>query len=266
MALPHSKITITDNYVCVYGAEIHYLEAGEGSLVILLNGFLGSVGQWLETMKYLAEDFYVIAISQIGFGYSDKPLLNYRIDTLVDFLSGFYQALEIERSALIGTDIGGWVATSLALQKPSLVDRLVLVDANLCSTSYLELPTCATREQTRQLLQRSFYDKDRFVNEKTLDRLFTQKVMTNDGYATQQLLKSISCGEDLLDDRLCQLTASTLIIHGREDELTPLTWSEQLLEKIPNSKFEIIDRCGHLPHVEQPEIFSQIVLEFLRSS
>ena len=93
---------IVDNSVLVYGAELHYLEAGKGSMLILLHGLGGNAWEWSSAIASLAEDFYVIALDQIGFGDSEKPFLNYRINTLVDFLHGFYQVLGINKASLIG--------------------------------------------------------------------------------------------------------------------------------------------------------------------
>ena len=219
-------------------------------------------------MKHLAEHFYVIALDQIGFGYSTKPLLNYRIGTLVDFLYGFYQALDIKQAFLVGEGVGGCVAAALALQYPKLVGQLVLVSANphwAIPEEYelLRLLPLATREQTRQLLQRLFYHKDRFVNDRQIDKLFTYKVMADDAYTTQRLTESIHRHEDTLEGRLSQLTVPTLILHGREDELASLKLSESLHRQIYKSELRIIKQCGHLPHIEQPEEFCAAVLQFL---
>jgi len=71
----------------------------------------------------------VIALDQIGFGKSDKPLLSYRVETFVDFLDGFVLALKIDRASFVGNSLGGWVAAAYALAHPERVDRLVLVDS-----------------------------------------------------------------------------------------------------------------------------------------
>ena len=77
---------VADKWATVFGAKIHYLEAGSGPVVILLHGLGGSVSNWAPTIAPLAQKYRVIAPDQIGFGKSDKPMLNYRVGTLVDFL------------------------------------------------------------------------------------------------------------------------------------------------------------------------------------
>src|SRR5947209_13637035 len=78
-----------DKTATVYGAKIHYLEAGSGPAVILLHGLGADNSSWALTIAPLAAKFRVIAPDQIGFGRSDKPMLNYRVATLVDFLDAF---------------------------------------------------------------------------------------------------------------------------------------------------------------------------------
>src|SRR5437879_5560558 len=76
-------------FATVFGEKIHYTEAGAGPTVILLHGLGGDISNWAPTIGPLAVKFHVIAIDQIGFGLSDKPLINYRVGTLVDFLDQF---------------------------------------------------------------------------------------------------------------------------------------------------------------------------------
>src|SRR5258708_16471450 len=77
----------------------------------------------------MTKSFHVFVPDQIGFGESDKPLINYRVGTLVDFLNGFYQKVGITKASLVGNSLGGWTALAFTLAHPEKVDRLVLVDS-----------------------------------------------------------------------------------------------------------------------------------------
>lgn len=113
----------------VMGKNIHYFEAGQGPVVILLHG-LGAVKEiWMLNFDALASKYHVYAIDQIGFGHSDKPLLDYKIATFVDFLHEFMQTQNIGKATLVGNSLGGWIALDFAAQYPSMVDKLVLVDS-----------------------------------------------------------------------------------------------------------------------------------------
>ena len=121
--LPPEKVAV------VFGQNIRYYEFGQGPVVILLHG-LGSVKEiWLANVGALASKYHVYAIDQIGFGHSDKPLLEYKIATFVDFLQGFMQAQNISKATLVGNSLGGWIALDFTAQHPEMVEKLVLVDS-----------------------------------------------------------------------------------------------------------------------------------------
>ncbi|HKS41714.1 MAG TPA: alpha/beta hydrolase, partial [Blastocatellia bacterium] len=120
---------VADKTATVYGVKIHYQEAGSGPVVILLHGLGGDVSNWAQTIGPLSQKYRVIVPDQIGFGRSDKPMINYRVGTLVDFLDGFYKELKLERASLVGNSLGGWTAAAYTLAHPEKVERLVLVDA-----------------------------------------------------------------------------------------------------------------------------------------
>ncbi|HXG67831.1 MAG TPA: alpha/beta fold hydrolase [Blastocatellia bacterium] len=255
--------------VTVYGAKIHYLEAGSGPVVILLHGLGGDTSNWAANIAALAQKFRVIVPDQIGFGRSDKPPLNYRVGTLVDFLDGFYKQLKIERASLVGNSLGGWTAAAFALAHPEKVERLVLVDAaGFALSEGIDPRTLnglnpSTRDAIRQLLPLIFYNKQVFASEAAVDLLLTKRVTAGDGYTIQRFIDSIVRGEDVLDNRLSAIKQPTLIIWGREDGLTPLAMGERFKKEIPSSELFIIEKCGHVPQLEKAAEFNAAVMKFL---
>jgi len=251
----------------VYGAKIHYVEAGSGAPLILIHGLADDVGIWDSIIPALSTKFRVIALDQIGFGRSDKPLLNYRVGTFVDFLDGFLTELKIDRASLLGNSLGAWVAAAFTLTHPGRVDRLVLSDAagyaGLAKTmdpramSALRL---ASREDIRYLGALTFHDK-RFYQD--IDAIFKQRVTAGDSYTVGEFLDSMVRGDDVLDNRLRMINRPTLVIWGRDDKLIPLSLGERFHKEIANSRLQIIDNCGHLPQLECPTEFSSAVLQFL---
>jgi pimeloyl-ACP methyl ester carboxylesterase len=113
----------------VFGQKIHYLEAGSGPNVILLHGLGADANNWVMNTAALAKSFHVFVPDQIGFGESDKPPINYRVGTLVDFLDGFYKKVGITKATVVGNSLGGWTAIAFTLAHPDKVERMVLVDS-----------------------------------------------------------------------------------------------------------------------------------------
>jgi 2-hydroxy-6-oxonona-2,4-dienedioate hydrolase len=260
---------VAEKFVTIYGAKIHYLEAGSGPAVILLHGLGGDVSNWLATIGPLSQKYRVIVPDQIGFGRSDKPMINYRVGTLVDFLDAFYKELKIERASLVGNSLGGWTAAAFTLAHPEKVDRLALVDAagfaltGDVNPRALNALSPSTLEGAKQLLVQIFYNKQMYASDAAAGLMLTRRMMAGDGYTIQRFIDSIVNGEDVLDKRLSAIKHPTLIIWGREDLLTPLALGERFKKEINGSELLVIEKCGHVPQLEKAAEFNAALMKFL---
>jgi pimeloyl-ACP methyl ester carboxylesterase len=258
----------TSKEVLVFGQKIHYVEAGSGPTVILLHGLGGSTQVWQFNITALAEKYHVVVPDQIGFGKSDKPLVNYRIRTYVDFLDQFCKQLKIERATLIGNSMGGWIAAMFTAAFPDRVDELVLVDAagyrpakDVDMRTFFGLnPT--TREGMKILSAKVFYNQA-FHTDAAIDMAITARLAAGDGYTINSITESIIRGEDFIDDIVKTIKRPTLIVWGRQDGLLPLADGERLNKDIAGSKLIVFDQCAHVPNVEKPAEFNAAVLKFL---
>ena len=237
--------------------------------MILLHGLGGDSSNWAATVGPLSKKYRVIVPDQIGFGRSDKPLINYRVGTLVDFLNGFYKELKIERATLVGNSLGGFTAAAFALAFPQKVDRLVLVTAagfaipKEMDSRVLANLNASTREGIRQILSLVFYNKDLFASDAAIDTFYARKMSAGDGYTIQRFIESIARGEDVLDGKLGAIKQPTLMIWGREDGLVPLALGERFKREIPGSELVVIEKCGHVPQIEKAAEFNAALMKFL---
>src|SRR5215212_9238971 len=255
--------------VVVFGQKIKYVEAGSGPVVVLLHGLGGNSTNWAFNTPALAQKFRVVVPDQVGFGQSDKPLINYRVGTYVDFLDKFLSELKVERATLVGNSMGGWVASLYALKYPNKVERLVLVDAaGFAPPKEFDLNALAglnpsTREEMKRLANLVFYNP-LFKSDAAVDVLLAQRLSAGDGYTIQRLVESIHHGDDMLDGKLAGLKQPVLLVWGREDGLTPLAREgERFKREIPGAQFVVFDQCGHVPQVEKAAEFNAAVLKFL---
>ena len=268
-AAPQGQSAPAQKEVIVFGQKISYLEAGSGPTVILLHGLGGSSQNWMFTVGPLAEKFHVIAPDQIGFGKSDKPMINYRLRTYVDFLDQFCKQLKIERATLVGHSMGGWVAAAFTIAFPERVDRLVLTDstgyappANFDFKTLYNLNP-STREGMKQLVARVFFNPS-FRSDAMIDQFLAQRMSAGDGYTINSLIESVSRREDFLDGQVDKIKLPTLIIWGRQDGLVLQTEGERLKNDIPHARFAVFDQCGHFPQVEKASEFNTTLLQFLK--
>jgi pimeloyl-ACP methyl ester carboxylesterase len=258
-----------DKEVTVFGQKIHYVEMGSGPVVVLLHGLGGNAANWAFNVPALAQKYRVVVPDQVGFGRSDKPLINYRVGTYADFLDKFLDELKIEKASLVGNSMGGWVAALYAVQRPARVERLVLVDAagfrppkefDLAALSGLNP---STREGMKSLAAMVF-SNPLLKSDAAIDLMLTQRLSAGDGYTIQSLVESIYRGEDMLDGRLSAVKQPTLLVWGREDGLTPLAREgERFRKEINGSRLVVFDNCGHVPQVEKAAEFNAAVLAFL---
>jgi len=255
--------------VQVFGVNLHYVERGAGSTVILIHGLGDNTGVWSATLESLSPAHRVIAFDLPGFGLSGKPLMAYRVQTLVDFTAGFMDALHIERASLVGNSLGGWVALGFAHHHPQRVDSLVLVD----SVGYGSWPSpavanalrLASRADFEKLIPLTFFDSRALLLPAAVDEMFAQHVAAGDGYAIQQILDSAARQEDVVDRYVSTIARPALVIWGRGDRLVPLALGQRLHRELRGSQFEVIAQCGHMPQVECPTAFNGLLQEFLRA-
>ena len=262
---------VTKN-VELFGEKIYYQEAGSGPDVILLHGLGGDRSNWGPTVPALAGKYHVLVPDQVGFGESDKPEINYRVATLVDFLNAFYKKLGISKATLVGNSLGGWVAMDFTLAYPEKVTRLVLVDCAGYSQSRTGGPPLTrermlalnpgTIEGTKQLMSVVFYNKA-FATEGVAEAAFTRHLHKNDSPTINSFIDSILRGEDVVDGKLGGIKVATLIVWGREDALIRLAAAKALGEDIAGSETVVLDSCGHVPQVECAGPFNTALLKFL---
>ena len=264
-----AQSAVADKTATVYGVKIHYQEAGSGPAVILLHGLGGDVSNWAQTIGPLSKKYRVIVPDQIGFGRSDKPMINYRVGTLVDFLDGFYKELKLERASLVGNSLGGWAAAAYTLAHPEKVERLVLVDAaGFAITGDVDPRVLnglnpSTRDAVKQVMSLVFYNKQIYASDAAVDLLFARKMTAGDGYTIQRFIDSITRGEDVLDNKLGAVKQPTLIIWGREDGLTPIAMGERFKKEIQGSELVVLEKCGHVPQLEKAAEFNAALVKFL---
>ena len=139
LLMPESRLPAKLS-VPVFGQKIAYYDTGSGPVVVLVHGF-GSEARfdWGNVLLPLAEHHRVLALDQIGFGSSDKPFMDYSIQTYVDFLGEFLRILNIHQFTLAGESLGGWISAlytieSLAPENTGIQalprpQRLILTDA-----------------------------------------------------------------------------------------------------------------------------------------
>lgn len=257
----------TELFLDVRGTAVRLLRAGSGPAALYLHG--SSDGAWLPAHAALAETHTLLRPDLPGFGGSAD---DERIDSVHDlafFCLDLLGALEIERVALVGASLGGWLAADLATIEPHRIARLVLVDAAGLRVEDSGQPDEFVLD-TAQVVERAFHAPE--YRERAMTQAATVEeeptlleTHLRNRIATAHLAWNPYFHDPKLPDRLHRITAPTLIVWGREDGLVPLAHAHRWQELVPDARLEIIDDCGHLPHVEQLPRFLELVAPFLKA-
>ena len=260
-----------DKTVAVFGQSIHYFDLGTGPVVVLVHGLGSRKEDWLPVLEPLAQKHRLLVPDQIGFGKSDKPLLDYTVQTYVDFLNEFLRQLKVEKVSLVGESLGGWISALYAVELSDgghliALDKLVLVDAaGLKQDAPIPNLNPSSLAAMRGLMESVFYDTS-WLTEDALRKIFTDKLSVHDGYTVRSLLASAAAGTERLDDRMAKIKTPTLVVWGKQDKLLPIASGERYAAGIAGAKLVSFDKCGHVPPIEKTDEFVAAVSAFLAGS
>jgi pimeloyl-ACP methyl ester carboxylesterase len=268
-AAPEGKLPVVEKDATVFTFKLHYREAGAGPAVILLHGLGGDGSRWESLMQTLAPNFRVIALDQIGFGQSDKPLANYNHALLAEFLAEFAKTIGAPQASLVGHSMGGYVAIYAAVHHPDLVDRLVLVDGGGLeyaprSDHLIQIQNGSTLAETREYFELMFYDKSRITDALVRDN-YARRL--NVAFTIGKMQEARVKGLGRVNEAEARgIRAPTLILWGKHDKLLDPSDAELLNRLIPNSRVHLFDAAGHIPQIEQRDQFNQQVRDFLTAN
>ncbi len=267
--LPPQKSTL------IFGQKIAYYDTGTGPTVVLLHGFASqAMFDWGNVIMPLSKTHRVIALDQIGFGASDKPFIDYSIQTYVDFLGEFLRTLKVDHFALAGESLGGWISAAYTIQalSPSNTGRyalpkpekLILEDAagHTALKSLNAIPVAGSLADAAGVAF-IFYDKSR-VTEEFIRQNFEIKLKANDGSTQRLLWNNPKVATETVGDKLQGITIPTLVVWGGNDAVVPLADGRDYAAKIPNARLVIIPECGHAPSLEKPADFLAAAVPFLQ--
>jgi len=257
-----------DKTLTVFGQSIHYFDMGTGPVVVLLHGLGSRKEDWLSVLEPMAQKYRLLVPDQIGFGKSDKPLLDYSVQTYVDFLNEFLRQLKVEKASLVGESLGGWIAALYVAEiggGAHLIpaEKLVLVDAaGLKQDAPIPNLNPSSLQGMRVMMEAVFYDTS-WLNEDALRKIFTDKLAARDGYTVRSFLGNPALGTERLDDRMGTIKVPTLVVWGKQDKLLPIAAGEKYAAGIAGAKLVSFDKCGHVPPIEKTEEFLAAVTGFL---
>ncbi|MGI0047661.1 MAG: alpha/beta fold hydrolase [Nitrosotalea sp.] len=263
-------MAVKEHHVIVDGNRIRYLEDGNnGPDVVLIHGLGSQAERWSNVIPYLSKNHHVIVPDLIGFGYSDKPQVDYTPKYFVKFVFDFLEKLGIEKTIMIGSSLGGQiVAESAAASDGNIIQKIVLVSptgtmrtTNPTLDAYVMAALCPQHDAIKTAYQ-MMSGKHRDIDKSTIERFRLGMSQPN---AKMSFLSAVISFKHwpAITQRLPLISVPSLVIWGRNDTMIPINFSNEYVSGLKNCQFVVMEGCGHRPHVEEPEKFSRAILEFL---
>lgn len=272
--------------VSIHGHEVTYRMGGSGPNVLLIHGMAGSSRTWKDVTDIMVADHTIIAPDLLGHGESAKPMGDYSLGAFASGLRDLLGLLGVERTTVVGQSLGGGVAMQLAYQHPELVERLVLVCSGGLGREVnwmLRLLSLPGSELVMPILFPRFLrdrgnDLNRFLHDQGIRAPHLGEMWRayaslsgaeNRGAFLRTVRGVIDPGGQAVSalDRIYLASGlPTLIIWGDQDPIIPIEHGYAAFERIEGSRMEIMEGCGHFPHVEDPKRFVEIVSEFIATT
>ena len=258
-------MTPREDTITVGGTRIHTWVGGQGDPLLVLHGAGGNRG-WTRWVQRVAERYTVWAPTHPGFGRSGDAEWMDGIDDLARFYLWFMDAARLVKPHVLGHSIGGWTAAEMATMSPASMGRLILV------------APAGLKPETGEILDIFFHSpqelRDMTVHDpKTVpewDELFGRPPTPAElelAERNREMTARLTWKPYMHNPRLAQflprVTNPTLILWGREDRIVPVTCGAQYRSLLPTARLTVLDKCGHLPPIEQPDAFAGLVMDFL---
>lgn len=254
------------------GELTHYHEMGTGTPILFLHGSgtgVSAAANWWLNLPQIAEKGRCIAIDSIGYGQTVVAEgTQYGIRAWVDHAIRVLDALNIEKTWVVGNSLGGWLAFQMALDYPErLLGIISMGTGGAKQTAALKAHANPelTLEGIRKTLSMFVVDKTLVTDELVAVRFEAAK---ND-YASSRLLEVVAARdrdrfEFPLDfEKMKDITIPVLLIHGTQDVVIPVSRTWDILNIVPNADAHIFSQCGHWSQVEKADEFNALVKHFL---
>lgn len=261
---------VKEKFIHVNDNKTRYLESGNSDKhLVLIHGLGASAERWDKVIPIFEKYFHVVVPDLIGFGYSDKPLVDYTPEFFSDFLKQFLDALKINAPYLIGSSLGGQITAEFASTHPKDVSKLILVspagvmkqstpalDAYIMAALY---PNEQSAKNAFEMMEASGEEVDNSIIQDFVKRM----QLPNAKMAFMSTILGLKNSETITE-KLKIVRAPTLIIWGSDDPVIPIIHADEFVSSIKDCRFYRMDNAGHTPYVQYPKAFADVVLDFLK--
>jgi pimeloyl-ACP methyl ester carboxylesterase len=273
----------------VHGYKRAFIRAGEGPALLLLHGIGNNCQTWAGVIDRLAETHTVIAPDLLGHGRSDKPRGDYSIAAYANGMRDLLSVLDIEQATVVGHSLGGGIALQFAYQFPERCQRLALVGSGGLGPELSAGLRAATLPGAELVLTAlAGISGPLRVGLQVLERAgrttgwrrvgdFAEAgdalLALRDVEARRAFLRTL---RGVVDARGQAVTAldrlyladsiPMLVVWGSRDPIVPALHAETVRSLVPSARVVVFDGAGHWPHLDEPDRFCDVLLDFIETT
>jgi 3-oxoadipate enol-lactonase len=255
------------------GVKIYWDEQGKGEPLLMIMGMAYASAMWNRIRPLLNVSFQTIVFDNRGIGHSDVPPGPYPIPLMASDAAAVLDAAKIESAHVFGVSMGGMIAQEFAIQYPRRVRSLILgcttvggeewVQADPAVQEILKSSADLTPEQLHKAIRPYVFDPG--TAEARIDEDFAIRLKwlpTPAGHLAQ--LQGIMMWGGSYN-RLSQIAAPTLVIHGERDKLIPPENGKMIAERIKGAKLVVLPHASHVFMTDQTEAAYRAIIDFLQT-
>ena len=265
----------------IRGCRINYVDMGDGDLppAILIHGLGGCWQNWLENIPRLAQDRRVLALDLPGFGESSMAGEKISISGYGELVVEFARAVGVDAPVdVIGNSMGGFIAAEIGISHPDFTHRIVLCSAaGISITNLKRRPVLTAARITAAVTNVVLARREAMAKRPGLRHMALAYVFRHPSRIAPDLAYQVMTGTgkpgflDALDaltdydfrDRLGDVKVPVLLVWGEDDNLVPVEDADEFERVIPDARKVIFEDTGHVPMLERPESFNDLVVDFL---
>jgi pimeloyl-ACP methyl ester carboxylesterase len=259
----------TMDTVEVDGLRLAYRRRGHGRSVMFVHGGAEDSRSWTPQLEALADEFTVIAWDEPGAGGSDDVPDGFGLSDYADCLAGMIRALGVSPVAVVGLSWGTTVVLELYRRHPTSIRRMVLADGYAGWRGSLG----AEEAEARLAGVRAAMAEPGERFDPTLPGLFAGdpparfvsllEAMAADVRPRSMVTALTAMAQADLTDVLPTIRVPTQLVWGELDVRSPLAVARELERRIPGAALAVIPDCGHVSNLEAPDMFNEVVRDFL---
>jgi pimeloyl-ACP methyl ester carboxylesterase len=248
-------------YPIIEDGSFKYIETKGGPQhLLLLHGLFGALSNFSGILQHFGGKYNVVVPMLPIF---EMPFRKLSVSGLVDHVSSFVAKKGYSKVSVLGNSLGGHIALLYALAHPERIASITLTGSSGLFESAMgsTFPKRGDYDYIRKKTEDTFFDPT-VATKELVDEVFD--IVNDRNKAIRVIATAKSAIRHNLRDRLQAITAPTLLIWGKDDQVTPAFVGEEFHERIKNSQLFMLEKCGHAPMMEHPAAFNSHLAAFLK--